>query len=57
MLPTWERWSRKVFLLITGELERCLQAESQVMVPAGHGMHGQNAAFLQQAVAAFLRRH
>ena len=37
-----------MFLLITAELERCLEGESQVMVPeAGHGMHGENASLLQ----------
>lgn len=46
-----------MFLLVTAELERCLENERQVMVPdAGHGMHGQNAAFYNQAVRAFLQR-
>jgi pimeloyl-ACP methyl ester carboxylesterase len=57
LLVTGER-SPAVFPLITAELERCLEGESQVMVPeAGHGMHGQNAAFYNQAVASFLQRH
>jgi non-heme chloroperoxidase len=56
LLVTGER-SPAVFLLITAELERCLEGESQVMVPeAGHGMHSDNAAFYNEAVAAFLRR-
>ena len=44
-------------LLITAELERCLEGESQVTVPeAGHSMHQQNAAFYNQAVLAFLQQ-
>ena len=39
LLVTGER-SPAMFLLITAELERCLEGESQVMVPeAGHSMH------------------
>ena len=54
---TGER-SPAVFLLVTTELERCLEGERQVMVPdAGHGMHSQDAAFYNQAVMAFLQRH
>ncbi|HXW03909.1 MAG TPA: hypothetical protein VD833_01650 [Vicinamibacterales bacterium] len=46
-----------MFLLITAELEGCLEGESQVMGPeAGHGMHSQNAAFYNHAVMAFLQR-
>ena len=46
-----------MFLLVTAELERCLEGERQVMVPdAGHGMFGQNATFFNQAVMAFLQR-
>lgn len=57
LLVTGER-SHALFLLITAELERCLDGESQVMVPeAGHGPHGENAAFYNQAVMAFLQRH
>jgi pimeloyl-ACP methyl ester carboxylesterase len=54
LLVTGER-SPAMFLLITAELERCLEGESQVMVPeAGHGgMHRENAPFYNQAVAAF----
>ena len=56
LLVTGER-SPAMFLLITAELERCLEGESQVMVPeAGHGMHSDNAAFYNQAVMAFLQR-
>ena len=45
LLVTGER-SAAMFLLVTAELERCLEGERQVMVPdAGHGMHGQNAPF------------
>ena len=56
LLVTGER-SPAMFLLITAELERCLEGESQVMVPnAGHGMHRQNTAFYNQAVLAFLQR-
>ena len=56
LLVTGER-SPAMLLLVTTELERCLEGESQVMVPeAGHGMHSQNAAFYNQAVMAFLQR-
>ncbi len=56
LLVTGER-SPAMFLLVTTELERCLEGESQLMVPeAGHGMHGENAAFYNQAVVAFLQR-
>ena len=56
LLVTGDR-SPAMFLLITAELERCLEGESQVMVPeAGHGLHNDNAAFYNEAVAAFLRR-
>ena len=56
LLVTGER-SQAMFLLVTTELERCLEGERQVMVPdAGHGMHSQNAAFYNQAVMAFLQR-
>jgi non-heme chloroperoxidase len=56
LLLTGER-SPAVFLLTTAELERCLEGESQVMVPkAGHGMHGDNPTFYNQTVMAFLRR-
>jgi non-heme chloroperoxidase len=56
LLVTGER-SPAMFLLITAELERCLEGESQVMVPkAGHGMHGDNPTFYNQTVMAFLQR-
>ena len=56
LLVTGER-SPAIFLLITAELERCLEGESQVMVPnAGHGMHGENPTFYNQTVMAFLQR-
>jgi non-heme chloroperoxidase len=56
LLVTGER-SHPVFLLITAELERCLEDETHVMVPgAGHSMHRENTAFYNEAVAAFLRR-
>ena len=56
LLVTGEQ-SPAMFLLITAELERCLEGESQVMVPsAGHGMHRENTAFYNQAVLAFLQR-
>jgi pimeloyl-ACP methyl ester carboxylesterase len=56
LLVTGER-SAAVLLLITAELERCLEGESQVMVPeAGHGPHSENPAFYNQAVMAFLQR-
>lgn len=48
--------SPTILLFVTGELERCLEGESFVMVPeSGHGMHQENAAFYNQAVLAFLR--
>ncbi len=56
LLVTGER-SPAMLLLITAELEGCLEGESQVMVPnAGHGMHGDNPTFYNQAVMAFLQR-
>ena len=56
LLVTGER-SPAMFLLVTAELEHCLEGESQVMVPnAGHGMHGDNPDFYNQAVMAFLQR-
>jgi pimeloyl-ACP methyl ester carboxylesterase len=56
LLVTGER-SPAMFLLVTAELERCLDGESQVMVPdGGHGMHGDNPAFYNKAVTAFLER-
>jgi non-heme chloroperoxidase len=56
LLVTGER-SPAMFLLITAELEGCLEGESQVMVPnAGHGMHGDNPTFYNQTVLAFLQR-
>ena len=56
LLVTGER-SAAMFLLITAELERCLEGESKVAVPeAGHGMHGDNPTFYNQAVMAFLER-
>jgi non-heme chloroperoxidase len=56
LLVTGER-SRAMFLLITAELEGCLEGESQVMVPeAGHGMHSDNPTFYNQTVLAFLQR-
>ena len=56
LLVTGER-SPAMFLLITAELERCLDNESQVMVPeAGHGIHADNAAFYNEAVLRFLQR-
>jgi len=56
LLVSGER-SPAVLLLVTGELERCLEGESHVMVPdAGHGMHADNPAFYNQAVLSFLRR-
>ena len=46
-----------MFLLITAELERCLEGESKMAVPvAAHGMHGDNPTFYNQAVMAFLQR-
>jgi pimeloyl-ACP methyl ester carboxylesterase len=56
LLVTGER-SPAIFFLVTAELERCLEGESQVMVPeAGHGIHADNAAFYNEAVLAFLQR-
>ena len=56
LLVTGER-SSAMFLLITAELEGCLEGESHVMVPnAGHGMHGDNPTFYNQTVMAFLQR-
>ena len=56
LLVTGER-SPAMFLLITAVPERCLEGESQVMVPeAGHGMHSDNAVFYNQVVMAFLQR-
>ena len=56
LLVTGER-SPAVFLMVTAELERCLEGESLVMVPeAGHGMHGENPTFFNNAVMAFLQR-
>jgi pimeloyl-ACP methyl ester carboxylesterase len=56
LLVTGER-SPAMFLLVTAELERCLEGESQVMVPeAGHGIHVDNAAFYNEAVLGFLQR-
>ena len=56
LLVTGER-SPAMFLLVTAELERCLEGERQVMVPdAGHGMHSANPDFYNQAVMAFLQR-
>ena len=56
LLVTGER-SPAMFLLITAELERCLEGESKVIVPeAGHTMHRENTAFYNQAVLGFLQR-
>ena len=56
LLLTGEK-SPAMFLLITAELERCLEGESQVMVPeAGHTMHRENTAFYNKTVMAFLQR-
>jgi len=56
LLVTGER-SAAMFLLITAELEGCLEGESHVMVPeAGHGMHADNPTFYNQTVLAFLQR-
>ena len=56
LLVTGER-SSAMFLLITAELEGCLEGESHVMVPnAGHGMHGDNPTFYNENVMAFLQR-
>jgi pimeloyl-ACP methyl ester carboxylesterase len=55
LLVTGER-THAMFLLITAELERCLEGESQVMVPeAWHTPQSENAAFYNQAVLTFLR--
>ena len=55
LLVTGER-SPAVLLMVTAELERCLEGERQVMVPdAGHGMHSQNVAFYNQTVMPFLQ--
>ena len=57
LLVTGER-SPALFLLITAELERCLEGESHVMVPAaGHVMQYDNTAFFNEAVMDFLRRN
>lgn len=43
------------FLLITAELEKCLQGESHVMIPAvGHGMFS-NISIAHDAILAFLK--
>jgi hypothetical protein len=43
-------------LPVTAELERCLDGQSQVMVPeAGHGIHADNAPFYNEAVLGFLQ--
>jgi pimeloyl-ACP methyl ester carboxylesterase len=56
LLLTGEQ-SPAIFFLITAELERCLEGESQVMVPdAGHTMHRENTAFYNQTVMAFVQR-
>jgi pimeloyl-ACP methyl ester carboxylesterase len=56
LLVTGER-SPAMFFLVTAELERCLDGESQVMVPeAGHGIHVDNAAFYNEVVLGFLQR-
>ena len=56
LLVTGER-SPAMFLLITAELEGCLEGESQVRVPnAGHGLHEANPTFYNQTVMAFLMR-
>ena len=56
LMVTGER-GPAMLLLITAELERCLEGESKVTVPeAGHGMHGDNPTFYNQAVMAFLQR-
>jgi pimeloyl-ACP methyl ester carboxylesterase len=57
LLVTGER-SPALFLLITAELERCLEGESHVMVPAaGHVMQNENKTFYNEAVLEFLRRN
>jgi pimeloyl-ACP methyl ester carboxylesterase len=56
LLVTGER-SPAGLLLITAELEYCMEGESHVMVPdAGHGMHSANPTFYNGAVLAFLQR-
>ena len=56
LLVTGEQ-SPAVFLLITAELERCLEGESHAMVPeARHTPQSENAAFYNEAVMAFLNR-
>jgi len=56
LLVTGER-GPAVLLMVTAELERCLEGERQVMVPdAGHGMHSDNPDFYNQAVMGFLQR-
>ena len=56
LLVTGER-SPAALLMVTAELERCLEGERQVMVPdAGHGMHSDNPDFYNQAVMGFLQR-
>ena len=56
LLVTGER-SPAMFFLITAELERCLEGESQVMVPgAGHGIHSDNPTFYNEAVLGFLQK-
>ena len=56
LLVTGER-TPAMFLLITSELERCLEGESHVMVPeASHSPHSENAAFYTEALIAFLQR-
>jgi pimeloyl-ACP methyl ester carboxylesterase len=56
LLVTGER-SPAGLLLITAELEYCMEGESHVMVPdAGHGMHSANPTFYNGAVLPFLQR-
>jgi hypothetical protein len=46
-----------MFHVMTLELERCLEGEAHVMVPAaGHNMHSANPVFYTDSVKAFLRR-
>ena len=45
-----------MFLLVTAELERCLEGERQVMVPTQGMERLGNPAFFNQAVMAFLQR-
>ena len=57
LLVTGER-SPAALLLISAELERCLEGEAHVMVPeAGHTPQRENAAFYNNAVMAFLQRN